>query len=65
MITPIRFLQFHKTTDNTLSTFESSFDDVWGSPMRPHPHDAGPLARDPDRIGAVFIVPDTTEMGEI
>eukprot|EP00977_Amphora_coffeiformis_P009831 scaffold2257_cov169-Amphora_coffeaeformis.AAC.9 len=54
-----------KTADNTLSTFESSFDDVWGSPMRHHPHDASPLARDPDRIGAVFMVPNTTEMGEI
>lgn len=52
-----------------MSTFESSFDDVWGSPMRhqhqPHPHDASPLARDPDRIGSVFILPHTTEMAEI
>ena len=42
---------------------ESSFEDVWGSPMR-HPHDTSHLARDPDRIGAVFVVPHT-DMAEI
>lgn len=55
-----------KTIANTLSTsLESDLTDVWASPLRAHPHETSRhLQMDPDRIGAVFCVPQT-EMAEI
>jgi hypothetical protein len=62
----LRIQQGQKTIANTLSTsLESDLTDVWASPLRAHPHETNRhLQLDPDRIGAVFCVPQT-EMAEI